>query len=100
MANILKFLILCLVLLSCSKAPCIIKVPVTFTCENPKDLKSINVNFYQGDRPVMADIIHGYDFTNGKFSLTYYFSDTNPDRLVWIVYDQGWNPKVFETAIR
>jgi len=63
-------------------------------------MKSLYVHFYQGQRLVLGDIIHGYDFKDGKFKWVYKFYDTDPDSMVWIIHDMNWNTKEFKTIIK
>lgn len=60
----------------------------------------MNLNFYQGQRIVMADIVHGYDFKDGVFKWVYKFYDTDPDRLIWRVYSSRQQWVDYYTQIR
>lgn len=87
-------------ILGCRKYPCRIVVPAKFQCEEVQNLKYIIVHFYQGARPIMADVIYGVDFVDGVYEIEYEFFDTNPDLLLWRVYEYdrvGWTQ--YETKI-
>ena len=88
----IKLLLLFVILQGCSKGKCFVetKVPVSWFC--PDSIKFIEVHFFQGERIVGADVVYGSQFVNGTFSLTYYFYDTDPDLMVWRVYqvDRKW----------
>lgn len=92
-----------MILAGCSKDPCVIEttVPVEFACENAEILKYISIHFMQGQRVVLADVVHGADFKEGKFKWIYKFYDTDPDLMVWTVYQvdrSGWVQ--YETKIK
>lgn len=103
-----------LLLLGCVKSPCIITVNVTFknsgvSATAVKKVKCgdyisfplntatkspafIEINFFQGLRVVRADVVFGDEFNNESFFREYDFPDTNPDLMIWRVYqvDRTW----------
>lgn len=97
----IKVLLLLGILTGCGR-DCLIEttVPVEFKCDKPELLRSITVNFYQGSRVVMSDIIFGSDFKDGVFKLDYKFYDTDPDLLVWKVQEYGSGWVQYETIIK
>lgn len=100
--------------LGCVKSPCIVVVDVTFKnsgisatatkkikCGNyisfpfnvaTKSPAFIEVNFFQGARVVRADVVYGNEFNNETFFRQYSFPDTDPDLMIWRVYnlDRTW----------
>lgn len=89
---VVKYFLLIALALGCSKPPCLTTVVFQYKCNNLELLKSVELHFQQGDRIVLADIVHTWDFENGVYKWVYEFPDTNPDLLVWKVYaiDRTW----------
>lgn len=96
----MKFLSLLLILLGCAKESCKIAVPVTFFCHNIGQLRYIEVNFWQGERVVRADVVYPAYFKDGIFKIKYTFYDTNPNLMVWRVYDINRTSKEYKTVIQ
>lgn len=94
----------------CVKSPCLVVVDVAFKNEMEisatavKKIKCgdyitfpynaatkspafIEINFFEGQRVVMADAIFDFDFKDGVFKWEYKFYDTDPDLMVWRVFD-------------
>lgn len=113
--------------LGCAKSPCIVAVDVAFkntetgiSAAASKKIKCgdyitfpfhdnvatklpafIEVNFFQGSRVVLADVVFNIDFVDGIYQREYEFTDTNPDLMIWKVYDvdrTGWVQ--YETVIK
>lgn len=91
-----------MILAGCAKDPCRIEktVPIEFRSIDSDKIWSINLHFQQGERVVMADIVHGFDFKDGVFKWVYVFDDTDPDLLVWRVYSDRNNWVEYRTIIK
>jgi len=94
MKTLILTLLFTLALNACIKEPCFteIRVPVTMLCKNTSNLKTISINFYQGSRPVGADIVNSSNFIQDTAKYVYKFKDTDPDFITFKTYtlDGGW----------
>lgn len=84
--GMIKITLLAFIISGCVKSPCIYSVDFQYKCENLELLQSVEIHFQQGERIVLADIVHSWDFENAVYKWVYEFPDTNPDLLVWKVY--------------
>jgi len=100
---------LILFLIGCTKYPCRTVVDVEFSGSEKataikyvkcgeislpyptknKQVSFIEVHFFQGARVVAADVVFGNEFKDSIFNRQYEFYDTNPDVMIWKVYDEN-----------
>lgn len=69
-------------------------VPITFCIDKMEDVKSIELEFYQGDRPIMGDILRPEYFLQGCITHEYQFflesrTDITLSRRVYS-HDGSW----------
>jgi hypothetical protein len=77
----------------CSKDDCRTRtVKIEFNFPSIELLRSIEITFFEGERPVRGDIIHPYNFIEGRAYNEYPFEDTSPNRIVYRIYsyDGSW----------
>ena len=76
----------------CISAP--VEVPVKFGIENLDEVAFVEMEFYDGSRPIRADILYPPSFINNIYEYTYEFDEVMSDTITIVrtiyAHDRSW----------